>query len=50
MIRKPGKSMSNELPWVDIMAAKDLREYHVSSLSIAHSKAYVRWQVRLDYA
>lgn len=29
-----GKSVSNELPRMDIMAAGDLREYHVSFVSI----------------
>lgn len=42
--------MSNELPRMDIMAAGDLREYHVSFVSILQSVLHVRWQSRLGYA
>lgn len=48
-IGKQGKSMSNELPRLDIMAAGDLREYHVSFVSILQSVLHVRWQFHLDY-
>lgn len=48
--RKQGKSMSNELPRMDIMAAGDLREYHVSFVSILQSVLHVGWQARLDCA
>ena len=49
-IGKQGNSMSNELPRMDIMAAGDLGEYHVSFVSILQSALHVRWQSRLDYA
>lgn len=45
-----GKSMSNELPRMDIMAAGDLGEYHVSFVSVLQSVLHVRWQPRLDCA
>lgn len=47
---KQGKSMSNELPRMDIMAAGDLGEYHVSFVSVLQSVLHVRWQPRLDCA
>lgn len=49
-IGKQGNSTSNELPRMDIMAAGDLGEYHVSFVSILQSALHVRWQSRLDYA
>lgn len=49
-VGKQGKSMSNELPRMDVMAAGDLREYHVSFVSILQSVLHVRWQSRLGYA
>lgn len=48
-IGKWGKSMSSELPRMDITAAGDLGEYRVSFVSILQSELYVRWQSRLDY-
>lgn len=42
--------MSNELARMDIMAAGDLREYHVSFVSVVRSVLHVRWQSRLDHA
>lgn len=47
---KQGKEMSSELPRMDIIAAGDLREYHVSFVSILQSVLHVRWQSRLDCA
>lgn len=47
---KQGKSMSNELPRMAIMAAGDLGEYHVSFVSILQSVLHVGWQARLDCA
>lgn len=49
-IGKQGKSMSNELARVDIMAVGDLGEYLVSFVSILQSVLHVRWQPRLDCA
>ena len=49
-VGKRGKSMSNERPRMDVTAAGDLREYHVSSVSILQSVLHVRWQSRLGYA
>lgn len=42
--------MSNELARMDIMAAGDLGEYHVSFVSVLQSGLHVRWQSRLDGA
>lgn len=49
-VGKQGKSMSNELPRMDVMAAGSLREYHVSFVSVLQSVLHVRWQSRLGYA
>ena len=49
-VGKQGKSMSNELPRMDVMAAGGLREYRVSFVSILQSVLHVRWQSRPGYA
>ena len=49
-VGKQGKSMSSELPRMDIMAAGGLREYRMSFVSILQSVLHVRWQSRPGYA
>lgn len=47
-IRRRHKSVSDELPGTEIMAARDLGEYRVSFVSTLQSELYVRWQSLLD--
>lgn len=46
--RRQHKPVSDELPGMEIMAARDLGEYRVSFVSILQSELYVRWQSLLD--